>query len=65
MKKILVPILILMFFVISCSSSKKAENDADILPDEDAVDEDAAKPDKEQNDEEELEDDAESSVPDN
>ena len=40
MKKILVPILILMVFVISCSSSKKAENDTDILPDEDAADAD-------------------------
>ena len=41
MKKILVPILILMFFVISCSSSKKTENnDVDILPDEDVTDAD-------------------------
>ena len=41
MKKILVPILILMFFAVSCSSSKKTENnDTDILPDEDATDAD-------------------------
>ena len=42
MKKILVPILILMFFVISCHSSKKAENDADILTDEDEISDDEA-----------------------
>ena len=28
-----------MFFVISCSSSKKTENDTDLLPDEDVNDE--------------------------
>ena len=58
MKKILVPILILMFFVISCSSSKKAENDADILPDEDVIsDEDASDVDKNDEDEEAIEHD--------
>ena len=40
MKKILIPILILMFFIISCSSSKKTENNADILPDEDMISDD-------------------------
>ena len=70
MKKLIILLILSAFFTVSCSSSKKAENDVDILPDEDAVNEDAvddeaAKPDKEQNDEEELEDDAESSVPDN
>ena len=39
MKKLVILILILMFFVISCSS-KKTENDSDILPDEDVVDAD-------------------------
>ena len=39
MKKFIVFILILMFFVISCSSSKKTENDTDLLPDEDVNDE--------------------------
>ena len=41
MKKLIIFLILAMFFVISCSSSKKAENDADIdiLPDEDAVDE--------------------------
>ena len=37
MKKILVPILILMFSIVSCSSSKKIENDTDLLPDEDTT----------------------------
>ena len=39
MKKFIVFILILTFFVISCSSSKKTENDTDLLPDEDVNDE--------------------------
>ena len=58
MKKILVPILILMVFVISCHSSKKAENDADLLPDEDVTDADDNQEDEEEtdNDEDELED---------
>ena len=47
MKKILIPILILMFFIISCSDSKKTENNADILPDEDEIsDEEAVEPDE-------------------
>ena len=58
MKKFLVLILILMFFVISCSSSKKAENDADLLPDGDEIndedtndeDEEAAEPDEDETD---------------
>lgn len=40
MKKILIPILILMFFIISCGGSKKAESDTDILPDEDEISDD-------------------------
>ena len=40
MKKLLTSILILMFFLISCGSSKKTENDADILPDEDEINDD-------------------------
>ena len=64
MKKILAPILILMFFIVSCSSSKKAENDDNaVLPDEDEInDEDAVEldeyeeaDDNEENDEDENE----------
>ena len=41
MKKFLASILILMFFVISCGNSKKAENDDDaVLPDEDEINDD-------------------------
>ena len=40
MKKLLLLLIALIFLTVSCSSSKKAENDVDILPDEDAVDED-------------------------
>ena len=39
MKKFLTSIFILMFFIVSCGGSKKADNDADILTDEDANDE--------------------------
>ncbi len=56
-KKLLLFLIALTFLAVSCSSSKKAENDADILPDEDAVDEDSSE-------EEQLEDDEESSAPD-
>ena len=44
MKKPLLLLIALIFLTVSCSSSKKAENDTDndILPDEDAADEDAA-----------------------
>lgn len=37
MKKLIISILILMLFTVSCGGSKKAENDADILPDEDVT----------------------------
>ena len=40
MKKLLLLLITLIFLAVSCSGSKKAENDVDILPDEDAVDED-------------------------
>ena len=60
MKKLLLFLIALIFLAVSCSSSKKAENDADLMPDEDgindedAVDQDeyeeAVKPDKEQDD---------------
>jgi len=35
MKKLLLLLITLIFLAVSCHSSKKAENDADILPDED------------------------------
>ena len=38
MKKLLLLLITMIFLTVSCGSSKKAENDADILPDEDAVD---------------------------
>ena len=37
MKKLLLLLITLIFFAVSCSGSKKAENDADILPDEDEI----------------------------
>lgn len=40
MKKSIIFLMLTIFLVVSCSSSKKAENDADLMPDEDAVDED-------------------------
>ena len=40
MKKLIIFLILLAFLAVSCSSSKKAENDADILPDEDAVEPD-------------------------
>ena len=51
MKKILASILILMFFVISCSNSKKTENDADVLQDEDTTDFDGNEENEENEDE--------------
>ena len=57
MKKLIISILILMFFIVSCSS-KKTESDTDILPDEDVTDADENQEDEEEEDEEE------SSVPD-
>ena len=58
MKKLVILILILMFFVISCHSSKKAESDADILPDEDLTDVD-------ENDEKAVEPDEDEEVDNN
>ncbi len=40
MKKLIILLILSAFFTVSCSSSKKAENDVDILPDEDVVDAD-------------------------
>ncbi len=40
MKKLIISLILLVFFTVSCSGSKKAENDIDILPDEDAASED-------------------------
>ena len=57
MKKLIIFLLLAMFFVISCGSSKKTENnDTDILPDEDTTDAD-------ENQEDEEKEDEESSVP--
>ena len=53
MKKFIIFLILAMFFVISCQSSKKAENDADLLPDEDVInDEESVEPDEDENDEE-------------
>ena len=58
MKKFIIFLILAMFFVISCHSSKKTENDADLLPDEDVTDADENEEDEEEtdNDEDELED---------
>ena len=37
-KKLILLLITLIFLTVSCSGSKKAENDVDILPDEEAVD---------------------------
>ncbi len=57
MKKFLLSIfLILAFFVVSCGNSKKAENDTDILLDEDVVDGDMTDKEAVKHDEEQDED---------
>lgn len=58
MRKLLLFLITLTFLAVSCSGSKKAEHDIDILPDEDAVDAD------ENQEYEEEEEEEESSVPD-
>ncbi len=40
MKKLLIFLLLATFFTVSCGSSKKTDNDADILPDKDVNDTD-------------------------
>ena len=58
MKKLLLLLIALIFLAVSCSSSKKAENDADLLPDGDEIndedtndeDEEAAEPDEDETD---------------
>ncbi|MBP5591221.1 DUF1566 domain-containing protein [bacterium] len=58
MKKLLLLLITLIFLAVSCSSSKKAENDADILPDEDEInDEDAVEPDEDEEADDEKEND--------
>ena len=47
MKKSLFFLILVMFFIVSCGDSKKTENDADILPDDDSTNEEAAEPDEE------------------
>ncbi|GEM_PF-2118073 len=51
MKKLLLLLITLIFLAVSCSSSKKAENDIDILPDEDAVDADGLEEDSDSDEE--------------
>ena len=50
MKKIIIFLILAMFFVISCGDSKKTENDTDILPDEDGIN------DEDETDDDEIED---------
>ena len=53
MKKLIIFLILTTLFIISCGSSKKAESDTDILPDEDVIsDEEADEPDEDENDEE-------------
>ena len=52
MKKLVIFLILAMFFIVSCHSSKKAENDTDIVPDEDVIsDEETDEPDEDENDE--------------
>ncbi|MBP5202581.1 hypothetical protein J6253_07575, partial [bacterium] len=60
MKRLIIFLILLAFSVVSCGSSKKAENDADILPDEDAADTDIT-----DDDEEESEESDDDNAPDN
>lgn len=58
MKKSIIFLMLTIFLVVSCSSSKKAENDADILPDEDGInDDDADLDDEDETDYEEPDED--------
>ena len=58
MKKFIIFLILAMVFAVSCSGSKKTENDTDLLPDEDEIsgedadepDEDAVEPDDEDED---------------
>lgn len=58
MKKLLLLFIALIFLAVSCSSSKKAGNDADILPDEDAIDIDVTDDDEEEPEETDDDDNA-------
>ena len=60
MKKFIISILILMFFAVSCNSSKQTENDTDLLPDEDEINDEETEADVDENDEEAVEPDEES-----
>ena len=61
MKKLIIFLILAIFFVISCGNSKKTENDADLMPDEDETDvdenEESEKEDEDDEDEDEDEDD--------
>ena len=50
MKKIIIFLILATFFIVSCVGSKKSENDADILPDEDVNDTDEEAGDSEEYD---------------
>ena len=66
MKKLLLLLIALTFLTVSCSSSKKTENDTDLLPDEDEIsDEDAVEPDEDENDEDAVEPDEDENDEDN
>ena len=56
MKKLLLLFITLIFVAVSCSSSKKAENDADILPDDEATDDEDNNDELNDTDEDETED---------
>ena len=59
MKKLIIFLLLTMFLAVSCSSSKKAENDADLMPDEDGInDEDAVEPDEDATDVDVIDEDS-------
>lgn len=53
MKKLIFLLVATLFLIVSCGSSKKAGNDADILPDKDAAEDEAVESDE---DEDEIED---------
>ena len=57
MKKLLLFLITLTFLAVSCSGSKKAENDADLLPDKDAADVDVIDEDADLDDEVNVDED--------
>ena len=51
MQKFIIFLILAMFFVVSCGNSKKTENDADVLQDEDTTDFDGNEENEENEDE--------------